>query len=180
MIVSGTFTPGKQSGTADKDKNCWATSWTCYQDAATLYGRPFNVDVCAEVLTAKCATYYSLADGNDALILSWPPHWWCNPPFEQKIAFIRKAFTESRRGSPGMMLLPYEPATHWWHRELGTGVIVYEPAGRYNFLERDGVTKKTGANFPSALVLFPHHFIAHSIKIPFQKGIATEKGYDLI
>lgn len=178
--MSGAFTPGRKSGTADTDKNYWATSWECYLDAIALYGRPFDVDVCAEALTAKCANYYSLTDGNDALKLSWPPHWWCNPPFDKKIEFIRKAYSEAKKGASGMMLLPYEPATQWWHRELNSGAIIYEPAGRYSFLKRDGITKKAGVNFPSAFVLFPHNFINYSIKIPFQKGIAKEKGYDLI
>ena len=46
-----------------------------------------------------------------------------------------------------MMLLPYEPLTTWWRRLLAEDVIIYEPDGRYQFYERDGATRKSGANF---------------------------------
>ncbi|HGL4146209.1 TPA: DNA N-6-adenine-methyltransferase [Citrobacter koseri] len=180
--MSGNFTPARKSQTPTGDKNFWATSWECFNDAEALYGKPFFFDVCAEPLTSKCERYYSLAEGNDALQLSWPSHWWCNPPFDRKLEFIRKAFAEARHGNPGMMLLPYEPATQWWQQALNAGVIIYEPAGRYNFLERDGITKKHGVNFPSAFVLFGSFFITPSLKIPFQKGYRREdpEGLDLI
>lgn len=178
--MTGSFNPRAKSSTALSDKNFWATSRECFQDATALYGRKFELDICAEPKTAKCSLYYSIQDGNDALALPWADHWWCNPPFDNKFSFIKKAFIEAQKGFEGMMLLPYEPATQWWHQMLGKGVIVYEPDGRYNFLERDGVTKKKGVNFPSAFVLFPAFFIPHTIKIPFKKGVAHAGGYDLI
>ena len=69
-----------------------------------------------------------------------------------------------------MMLLPYESLTNWWRDNLAEGVIIYEPDGRYNFMERDGKTKKSGANFGSVLVSFPSQHIGQSPRIPFIRG----------
>jgi hypothetical protein len=61
-----------------------------------------------------------------------------------------------------MMLVPYELLAGWWTKRLAFGTIIYEPDGRYQFCERDGVTQKQGANFGSALVVFPTFHIAES------------------
>lgn len=185
------------SGTPEADKNFWATTPECFADAQALYGRPFNADVCAEPLTAKCQRYYgnpALYDAVldyrtsadtlavmresgrtclalDSLAVSWPDHWWCNPPFDRKLDFIGMARRQQAAGRPGMMLLPYEPLAGWWRKRLAFGVIIYEPDGRYQFCERDGVTRKQGANFGSALVVFPTHHIGESPRIRFERGI---------
>lgn len=185
------------SGTAASDKNFWATTPECFEDGQALYGRPFEIDVAAEPLTAKCQRYYgnpmlydlvldprTSADtlaamrrsgrtcvALDSLSVDWPEHWWCNPPFDHKLEFIGQARRQQAAGRPGMMLLPYEPLTSWWLKRLSFGCIIYEPDGRYQFCERDGVTRKQGANFGSALVLFPTHHIGESPRIRFERGI---------
>jgi len=186
-----------KSETPEQDKNFWATTWECVKDAQHLYGRPFTVDVAAEPQTAKCPRYYSppalleaLLDyrtrdatrkllastdakcvGLDALTTPWERDWWCNPPFDMKEVFIQRAISQQRAGRPGMMLLPYEPLAGWWRRNLHKGVIIYEPDGRYQFYERDGKTKKTGANFGSVLVGFPTLRLHYSPRVQFNRGI---------
>lgn len=190
------------STTPKNDKNRWATTWQCFEDAQSLYGREFLLDVCAEPATTKVNRFYTsiewleLRAGNeqqrgigfckedfnpsakivgfDALALPWENDFWCNPPFDQKQQFIKKAFLEAKSGKSGMMLLPYEPATGWWHELInGKATAIYEPDGRYNFYDIDGVTKKTGVNFPCAFVLFTPHFTNHTPKIPFKRGLAN-------
>ncbi|TVM38135.1 hypothetical protein FPV43_16700 [Vibrio cholerae] len=193
------------STTSVEDKNRWGTTWDCFDDGQALYGRPFKLDVCAEPATAKVNRFYTSVEwlelragsfeqrgigfcgedfnpqakivGFDALNLHWENDFWCNPPFDLKQLFIKKAFAEARAGNSGMMLLPYEPATGWW-RELvdGKATAIYEPDGRYNFYDIDGVTKKTGVNFPSAFVLWTPHFMHYTPKIPFNRGVADELG----
>lgn len=167
-----------KSQTASSDKNRWATTWDCYHRAVDLFGREFDVDVAAEPLTAKCNKFisYKAFDnplggeqvGVDALAedTQWLNNWWCNPPFDEKKAFIEKAVMYANYGLSGMMLLPYEPCTKWF-RELiiPHATAVYVPDGRYNFLETDGVTKKTGVNFPSCFILFTPHFNGGEAKI---------------
>lgn len=161
------------SGTAAADKNFWATTPECFADGQALYGRPFELDVCAEPLTAKCQRYYGNPMLYDMVLdpRTSAEHWWCNPPFDQKLEFIGHARRQQAAGRPGMMLLPYEPLAGWWIKRLSFGVIIYEPDGRYQFCERDGETRKQGANFGSALVVFPTHHIAESPRIRFARGI---------
>lgn len=168
-----------KSKTASGDKNFWATSWPCFADATALYGRRFQLDVAAEEATRKCRKYFTLPD-TDALATDWDRDWFCNPPFDEKPAFIEYAHLQARAGRSGMMLLPYEPATNWWRKHLSRGVIVYEPDGRYPFYERDGATKKDGVNFASALILFPTFYVGESIRVPFMRGIGKHLVDDLI
>lgn len=171
--MAGSVTPGKKSQTADGDKNFWATSWRQFYDAVHLYGRPFQWDVAAEGATTKttAATYFGLDLGDDSLQLDWPTDWWCNPPFDRKVEFIQHARLQQAGGRPGMMLLPYEPVSNWWRENLMENVIVYEPDGRYNFMERDGQTMKAGVNFGTALVLFTTATIGLSLRIPYSRGV---------
>lgn len=170
-----------KSNTEPSDKNRWATNWTAFNDAQMLFGRPFVIDACAEPVTAKVSRFIIARDrfdeldqslitlnsesvtfaqeqtihAIDALESGWLDGWWCNPPFDQKMAFICKAIKEDFNGHHGMMMLPYEPLTCWWQTYVdGFAAKIYEPDGRYNFYEADGQTKKTGVNFGSAFVLF--------------------------
>ena len=191
-----------KSKTPDSDKNFWATTWECFADAQALYGRRFECDVAAEPLTSKCSKYFAspqIVDsllrnrwetavmlhhaetqlgntcvGLDALNLNWPEHWFCNPPFDLKGPFIGHAKWQQQQGRPGMMLLPYERQTDWWRKGISKGCIIYEPDGRYNFMERDGKTKKSGVNFGSALVCFPAFHLHESITVPFTRGIGSK------
>lgn len=186
-----------KTDTPEEEKNRWATRWECFRDAERLYGRPFEVDVCAEPETAKVPTFFASVEwfesrrlsafgidggdgfrmregqviaGFDSLRHKWPSHWWCNPPFDRKVEFIRHARRQAMAGRPGMMLIPYEPLAGWFRHGCGKGTVIYEPNGRYNFYEIDGETKKTGANFGSVLVHFPPFMLLPSLRQPFTRG----------
>ncbi|CAG8998071.1 MAG: hypothetical protein CENE_00002 [Candidatus Celerinatantimonas neptuna] len=188
-----------KSATLSGDKNRWGTMWNCFYDAQTLYGRDFILDVAAEPQTTKTRRYYTSAEwfdrcrvegdfqfsllddlvGFDGLQCDWEPHWWCNPPFDQKAAFIAKAIEEARKGNPGMMLLPYEPLTKWWRSGVeGHASAIYEPDGRYNFFEPDGKTGKSGVNFGCVFVLFTPGYFPHPQRIRFERGIFQQKDKD--
>lgn len=179
--MSGNFNPSKKSETEASDKNRWSTQWHCFNDAQRLYGRPFEYDVAAEKATSKCgaARYFGPDHINstrrDALARGWPDHWWCNPPFDDKLKFIDHALEQRASGHPGMLLLPYEPCAGWWQDRFTFGAIIYEPRGRYNFYEPDGITPKSGVNFPVALVALPTMHIGESLRIPFQKSPAPRQ-----
>lgn len=169
-----------KSKTESSDKDYWATSNECFMDAAHLYGRNFCHDICAEKQTSKCGDFYwnKDVDGIDALKMTWPDNYWCNPPFSEKMAFINKAIEMSKSGCQGMMLLPYEPLTAWWQSMMSKGCIIYEPDGRYNFMERDGITMKSGVNFGVAFVVFTPLTISESPRIRFRRGIHKLKHAD--
>lgn len=192
-----------KSKTASDNKNLWGTTWDCFHDGQALYGREFQIDVAAAPLTSKCEKYYTtdkIIDeltfnptetkdllryasimrgtrcvGLDSLNLDWPEHWYCNPEFDQKAKFIRKAKQQQALGRPGMMLLPYTKLTDWWRSSLNEGCIIYEPDGRYPFYESDGVTKKNGPNFDSCFIAFPAMKINESPVVRFSRGIGAKK-----
>ena len=56
------------SGTPAEQKNFWSTTWECFADAQHLYGREFEIDVCAEPLTSKCYQYFARAEMLDQLL----------------------------------------------------------------------------------------------------------------
>lgn len=173
-----------KSKAASSDKNRWATTWECFWRAQELFGKKFNLDVCAEMDTTKCSLFIGPPSqgldefvtrnshgqvqcvGRDALVTPWRDDFWCNPPFDLKREFIDRAANQSAIGLSGMMLLPYEPCTKWF-RELVMphADTIYVPDSRYNFLEVDGVTKKTGVNFPSCFVLWTPHYNGGNARI---------------
>ena len=87
---------------------------------------PFTVDVAAAAHNAKCERYYTIDD--DGLAQSWAgERVWCNPPYSDIGAWVRKAWDE--RLMPGtaplpeliVMLLPANRTEQrWWqdHVEL--------------------------------------------------------------
>lgn len=197
------------SGTPESQKNFWATTHGAFLDAQKLYGRPFQTDVAAEPLTAKCKRFFigvewldALLSGKgveqkkrelaisvergfrligfDAMICDWGNDFYCNPPFDLKVDFIKRARQMQAIGNGGMMLLPYEPLTDWWQENLSEGCVIYEPDGRYQFYDRDGETKKTGANFGSAFVAFPSIKIGESPRIRFERGVGGHSEFDIM
>ncbi len=174
--MSGNFAPSRKTKTDEEDANFWSTRPETFQDAQRLHGRALKFDVCAEPLTAKCDDYYCLANGQDALILPWPDDWFCNPPFDRKLEFVERArYFQREIGHAGMFLLPFEPASGWWRKHMSEGLIVYVPDGRIGYMERDGKTRKSGVNFPSALVGFPTQFIGPSIQVPYNRSPTPKK-----
>lgn len=178
-----------KSATPKSDKNRLSTTWDCFNDAKTVTGLSFALDVAAESATAKCANY--ITPEEDALSVCWGERLskvmvkmgrmmhtrmpvaalgiWCNPPFDRKLDFIQKAYDESRKhGVAICLLIPYEPQTIWWRCMIeGVARTVYEPRGRYNFYEPDGKTIKTGVNFGTCFVLFDGSYINETQYIKF-------------
>lgn len=178
-----------KSKTAASDKNRLSTTWECFNDAKLVTGLSFALDVAAEPETSKCVEY--ITPEENALSVSWgarlaqvykktamfkhtqfPVHnigIWCNPPFDNKLDFIQKAYDESRtHGVSICLLIPYEPQTIWWRCMVdGIARTVYEPRGRYNFYEPDGVTVKTGVNFGTCFVVFDGSYINDTQYVKF-------------
>lgn len=177
------------SKTPKSDKNRLSTTWECFNDAKAVTGLTFVLDAAAEPETSKCAHY--ITPEEDALSISWGERLsnikkslshvavtrepianqaiWCNPPFDSKLDFIQKAYDESKLHRVSIcLLIPYEPQTIWWRCMVdGIARTVYEPRGRYNFYEPDGVTPKTGSNFGTCFVLFDGSYINDTNYVKF-------------
>lgn len=124
----------------------WATPPALFAELHERYG--FTLDVCASAENAKCSRYFDVA--TDGLSQNWAgERCWMNPPYGRVIGkWVKKAYEESLRGALVMCLLPSRTDTAWWHDYCMRGEVIFL-RGRLKFGDA-----KTGAPFPSALVLF--------------------------
>jgi phage N-6-adenine-methyltransferase len=75
----------------------------------------FTLDVAASPHNAKAPTFYTRAD--DGLAQPWAGRVWCNPPYSDCGAWIRKAWQEWQYAHPKLivMLLPANRVEQgWW------------------------------------------------------------------
>lgn len=103
------------------------------------YG-PFTIDVAANRENAKCPRYFDLAA--DGLTQSWEGEIvWCNPPYSDCGAWVKKALDEVAKGNCNVvMLLPANRCEQrWWQdmiepvRDCGKGVSTKFLRGRPRF-----------------------------------------------
>lgn len=126
----------------------WATPQEFFDELNREFG--FELDVCATAENAKCDAYYTKE--HDGLTQAWNEDavvCWMNPPYGRHIgAWMKKAYTESRRGVTVVCLVPARTDTAWWHEYAMRGEIRFI-RGRLKF---GGA--KNSAPFPSAVVIF--------------------------
>lgn len=109
----------------------------------------FNLDACATPETAKCRSFYTVAD--NALGRPWAGTVFVNPPYGRGItAWVAKAYSESQVwGRTVVMLLPARTDTSWWHDYVMKADEIRFIRGRLKFGRA-----KNSAPFPSCVVIF--------------------------
>lgn len=109
-----------------KDNDTRDTPADLYAELVTLYGRPFEIDVCACHSNTKVPACYYTRDGlasNGAVVRPgvdgmsgrWPADWFCNPPFSEIGRWVERAWLANQ---PGLMLLPNSKGEQPWWQEL--------------------------------------------------------------
>jgi len=88
-----------------------------FQSISERFGG-FSLDAAASERNAKCEAFYSIED--DGLSLPWVGRVWCNPPFSDCGAWVRKAWLEhSLEAQLIVMLLPANRAEQaWWQDQV--------------------------------------------------------------
>lgn len=139
--MGGKLNAGMMSSTTDE----WATPQDFFDGLNQEFG--FGLDVCATAENAKCDAYYTKKQ--DGLTQAWNEDaavCWMNPPYGRQIsAWMKKAYTESRRGVTVVCLVPARTDTAWWHEYAMRGEIRFI-RGRLKF---GGL--KTAHSFPRRL-----------------------------
>lgn len=151
MKFTNSMRPGKVN------HNNWATPQWLFDKWNAKYH--FVLDVAASKDNAKCPRF--LTEEDDALRRDWledacPPGSpctshavWCNPPYVNILAWVKKAYTESQNGLTVVMLLPAGTDTEWFHDYV-------IPKGKVEFIR--GRLKfgnaKHSAMSPSIIVVF--------------------------
>lgn len=124
----------------------WSTPQELFDDLDRVYR--FDVDVCATPENAKCSTFYTKEQ--DGLAQEWRGTCWMNPPYGREIGrWVAKARRSAEEnGATVVCLLPARTDTRWWHEHCLFGSVEFV-RGRIKF-----GGSKTGAPFPSAIVVF--------------------------
>lgn len=142
---------------------------------------PFDLDPCADAVNAKCERYFTEAD--DGLKQVWTGMVFINPPYSQLKAWVKKAYDSvyvDKTAQRCVMLVPARTDTDVWH-SIATKGLVFLLKGRLVFVQPQDVLqaatekwfakrkltatqeqfqkkydeiKRTGAPFPSAVLVF--------------------------
>lgn len=92
----------------------WSTPQYIWKFMEHIVGR-FRLDAAATAANAICKHFIGpgSVQGEDALQVKWPiGPVWCNPPYSQVEAFMRKALQESRTGGGNGCLFGTCPHRH--------------------------------------------------------------------
>jgi len=87
----------KKRGARD-DVDDRGTKWEFIRELEARFGYPFDLDVAASPHNAKAPKFYTRED--DGLTQPWTGLVWCNPPYSDCGAWVRKAWEEWRGSDP--------------------------------------------------------------------------------
>ena len=143
----------------DSKSNEWETPKGIFDKLNAEFN--FTLDPCATHENHKCAKYFTIDD--NGLSKDWSDDIvFMNPPYGRDIKhWIKKAYTESEKGSIVVCLIPARTDTAYWHDYIFGKAEIRFLRGRLKFQNRllpswrpDGSHKITSAPFPSAVVIF--------------------------
>lgn len=134
-------------------KTDWVTPIPLFQNLNKMFG-PFTLDSAATKENTKCVNFYS--PEQNGLILPWSGIVFCNPPYGRNVIdkWVKKGYTEAIQNHDSIrivMLLPARVDTKWFHDYCRKAKEIYFIKGRIQFSNH-----KTGAPFPSMIVVFEH------------------------
>lgn len=117
----------------------------------------FDLDAAADKYNAVCPKFIDMEQ--NALTTRWTGTTvWCNPPYTMKEEFIARAYDQHQHEANDIvLLLPADTDTKWWANYALQADEIRFLVGRLRFLE-DGKPGKDTARFPSALIIFKHHY----------------------
>lgn len=74
----------------------------------------FDLDVCCSQLNIPAHKHY-INGIDDGLTSKWAKLNWCNPPYDDCLKWIKKAYEEQKKGNETVMLIPVRTETKYWH-----------------------------------------------------------------
>ena len=66
----------------------------------------------------------------DGLTCEWGKRNYCNPPYSEKIKWIKKAIEEQQKGRLTVMFLPVDTSTKYYHELLKPNSLIHHIKGR--------------------------------------------------
>lgn len=125
----------------------WSTPNKIYDDLNNEFN--FNLDPCSSEVNHKCENYFTIED--DGLSKNWGGYRvFCNPPYSNIAAWVKKAWQESTKDNTLVVLLiPARTDTKYFHEYIYQRSEIRFIKGRLKFGE-----SKNSAPFPSMIVIF--------------------------
>lgn len=124
----------------------WATPPELFEELDREFD--FNLDPCATPDNAKCEKYFTMEE--NGLVQNWGGYRvFCNPPYSNLAAWVKKAAEESARGALVVMLIPARTDTRYFHDYIYHKAEIRFIRGRLHFSG-----SKACAPFPSMIVVF--------------------------
>lgn len=118
----------------------------------------FTLDAACTIENCKCIMGFYHDLGNDALKMDWSDQRvFCNPPFSQKAAFIKKAYEEVINGDCPIvvMLLPSNCQDSKAFQQYVKKNFFYETlSGRVSFIDPETKQPMKGNNSGTTIVYF--------------------------
>ena len=174
MNMNNTTTP-------ESEQDCAQTPWWFIESLEYYTSSIIDLDVCAAPNTAKCKSYLSLKEGNDAFKQSWANVNYCNPPYSDITPWVHKSHSEAISGSTTLMLIPDKPEVGYTRLARQYADTVIHMPFRLNFLRPDGSEfldkngKKQGPKFPVCVYIFtpqglnmPIRDVYHDFRVGFK------------
>lgn len=96
------------------NENNYKTPPILYQKALNYWNIPFFfLDVCCSGTNVPAMGHYinGIVDGLSA---EWLPYNWCNPPFNECVKWVKKAYKEQQKGNKTAMLIPARTETKYF------------------------------------------------------------------
>jgi hypothetical protein len=170
------------STTKASEKNSAQTPRWFFNSLESYLGVQFDLDVCANVETTKCGNYFSLDEhGVDSLSTHWRERNFCNPPFDNISAWIKKSIADAKLGNSTAMIFPDTPETGYSRLAFDHADTIIKMPFRLRFLRPDGTEfldkhgKKQGPQFPCVVAWFtplglkvPTRTVYHDFRIGYK------------
>lgn len=132
-----------------KNSDEWQTPEDLFQDLDREFR--FDLDACATEINHMCDKYYSVSE--DGLAQNWGGSTvWCNPPYSQIKAWVRKCYYEGHKPNTIVVLLiPARTDTKYFQNYILHRCELRFISGRLRF---KGPGAIANAPFPSCLAIF--------------------------
>lgn len=171
----------KQSVHFSSASNTWDTPDEFYNKLNSVWN--FTLDPAAMDETAKCEKYYT--PETDGLSHSWEGETvWVNPPYGREISkWMKKMHEEfTTNGTTIVALPPARTDTTYFHKYVASAAnAICFVKGRLKFDNRnlpswkeDGSHKKSGAPFPSMLVIYDNDLTEQKIEVLKSLGFVVQ------
>ncbi len=144
--VERLFDPGLRDETRQSDE--FYTPWRILD----ALGVEFDMDVASPPGGLPWIPARRFVDESEnGLGVPWAGIVWCNPPYSNPLPWARKMADHDN----GVMLLPVDTSTGWWHDHVVKAEALCFIRGRVRFVAADGKSRTSWTGrFPSVLVGF--------------------------